>query len=125
MMTTALLPRRRRSTRVWIGTVAALLLAASVRTAQAQTAAELYARTQADQQQLSATTTADAARRVARSYEAIVREFPASSYCDNALWNAALLFEQNWQRYSQPRDRDDAVRVFTWLSRNRAFVPTT
>jgi len=63
MLTTALLPRRRRSTRVWIGTVAALLVAASVRPAHAQTAAELYARTQADQQQLNATATVDAARR--------------------------------------------------------------
>jgi N-acetylmuramoyl-L-alanine amidase len=118
MMTAALLPRRPRTSRVGIATIAAVLLVASVRPAQAQTAAELYARAQTDQQQLGDRATAEAARRVARSYEAIVRQFPASAYCDNALWDAALLLEQTWQRYGQRKDRDDAVRVFTWLSRS-------
>lgn len=118
MMAMALPSRRPHPSHVGIGTIAAILFALSVRTATAQTAADLYARAQADQQQLTATATADAARRVARSYEAIVRQFPASVYCDNALWNAGLLFEQSWQRYNQTKDRDDAVRVFTWLSRS-------
>jgi len=116
MMPAALLSHRPRPSRAGIATIAAILLLVCARPVQAQTAAELYARAQADQQQLSGTATAEAARRVARSYAAIVRQFPTSTYCDNALWDAGLLLEQTWQRYGQPKDRDEAVRVFTWLS---------
>ena len=39
-----------------------------------------------------------ALRKVARSYEAVVLKYPTSVYCDNALWQAALLLERAWQQ---------------------------
>jgi len=116
MRPTALLLRRPRVARSWIAALAAMVFLLWPRVAHAQTAAELFARAQADEKQLGDSATPDAARRVARSYQAIVRQFPTSDFCDNALWSAGLLLEQTWQRYAQPGDRDAAVRVFTWLA---------
>ena len=116
-MTQTALPRRWPRVTRWVPALL-LVVALCPSVAFAQSAADLYTRAQADQKALDTAATAEAARRVARSYEAIVRQFPTSVYCDNALWNAALLLEQNWLRYAQPKDRDDAVRVFTWLTKS-------
>lgn len=83
----------------------------------AQTAGALYDRARAAEQQLADAPSADAIRRAAKAYEVVVLRYPASGYCDNALWQAGLLLEQAWMRYGDTRDRDEAVRVLGWLAR--------
>lgn len=87
------------------------------RPAAAQTPTALYERARAAESQLADAPSADAIRRAARAYEAVVLRYPASGVCDNALWQAALLLEQAWTRYGDTRDRDEAVRVLGWLAK--------
>lgn len=56
-------------------------------------------------------------RSIAVSYESIVRRYPRSGYCDNALWQAAGLLELAWETGGARRDRDQAVHLLTWLRR--------
>ncbi len=49
------------------------------------------------------------------TYEAVVRRYPASSYSDNALWQAAHLAIDAYARFSQPADRDAAARLLKRL----------
>ena len=88
------------------------------RSATAQTAADRFALAQAQENQLPDSASVDTLRRASKDYQTIVIRFPASSYCDNALWQAGLLLERAWQRGRDPRDRDEAVRVFQWLSKS-------
>lgn len=72
----------------------------------------------------------DQALRVARaavaSYEAVVRRFPTSGYCDNALWEGAAIATDAWKRFGEDGDRDTAVRLLKFLQREypaSPFVP--
>jgi N-acetylmuramoyl-L-alanine amidase len=56
------------------------------------------------------------------TYEAVVRRYPASSYSDNALWQAAHLAIDAYARFSQPADRDAAARL---LKRLAASYPSS
>lgn len=49
------------------------------------------------------------------TYEAVVRRYPASSYSDNALWQAAHLAIDAYARFSQPADRGAAARLLKRL----------
>jgi N-acetylmuramoyl-L-alanine amidase len=57
------------------------------------------------------------ARAIVAAYEAIVRRYPASGYCDNALWQAAALAADLFARSQQVSDRRMAVRLFEFLAR--------
>jgi N-acetylmuramoyl-L-alanine amidase len=61
-------------------------------------------------------------RAVVARYEAVVRRYPASSYSDNALWQAAQLSFDAFKRFNQPQDRDAGVRL---LRRLAAMFPTS
>jgi N-acetylmuramoyl-L-alanine amidase len=56
------------------------------------------------------------------TYEAVVRRYPASSYSDNALWQAAHLAIDAYAKFSQPADRDTAARL---LKRLAASYPSS
>jgi N-acetylmuramoyl-L-alanine amidase len=56
-------------------------------------------------------------RTIATSYEAIVRRYPTSGYCDNALWQAAGLLQLAYDQYGATRDRDAAAKMLQWLKR--------
>jgi N-acetylmuramoyl-L-alanine amidase len=56
------------------------------------------------------------------SYESVVRHYPASSYSDDALWNAGRLEMDAFARFHQPADRDTALRL---LNRLVAAYPTS
>jgi N-acetylmuramoyl-L-alanine amidase len=62
------------------------------------------------------------ARACVAAYEAIVRQYPASGYSDNALWQAARLSLDAFTRFGQPRDKDAGVRL---LRRLAAAYPTS
>jgi N-acetylmuramoyl-L-alanine amidase len=63
-----------------------------------------------------------AVHEVVASYEAVVRHYPASAYCDDALWNAARLELDAYARFSEQPDKDAAVRLFARLA---AGYPTS
>ena len=57
------------------------------------------------------------ARLVIASYERIVREYPRSGYCDNALWQAAELSAALWAEFGEDADRRRAERLYRMLVR--------
>jgi N-acetylmuramoyl-L-alanine amidase len=61
-------------------------------------------------------------RAVIGRYEAVVRRYPASSYSDNALWQAAHLAFDAFARFNQPQDRDTGMRLLRQLT---AMFPTS
>ncbi len=56
-------------------------------------------------------------RALVRTYEAIVRRFPASGYSDNALWQAGGLALLAHERFGQAADRRTAERLLAQLKR--------
>ncbi len=109
---------RRAVVRAAAGLVAGLLLAWPA-PASAQSAPALYERALEREQtaRASGTATVDTYRAIARAYEAIVRRFPASAYCDNALWQAAGLMKLAFSKSGDAADRQSAERFLTWLRR--------
>jgi N-acetylmuramoyl-L-alanine amidase len=56
-------------------------------------------------------------RAIATSYEAIVRRYPRSTYCDDALWQGAGVLQLAYERGHATRDRDNAARLLRWLKK--------
>ena len=63
-----------------------------------------------------------AVRAVIARYEAVVRRYPASSYSDNALWQAARLALDAFARFNQPQDKETGLRL---LRRLTEMYPTS
>ena len=61
-------------------------------------------------------------RAVVRAYEAIVAQYPASGYSDNALWQAGHLALDAFWRFGQAQDKDTCVRL---LQRLATAYPTS
>jgi N-acetylmuramoyl-L-alanine amidase len=57
-----------------------------------------------------------AVHEVVASYEAVVRHYPASSYSDDALWNAGRLELDAFARFGEQPDKDAAARLFSRLA---------
>jgi N-acetylmuramoyl-L-alanine amidase len=55
-------------------------------------------------------------RAAVASYEAVVRRYPASGYCDNALWQAGRLALDAFALFGQATDKDTAVRLLRRLA---------
>jgi N-acetylmuramoyl-L-alanine amidase len=55
-------------------------------------------------------------RAAVAAYERVVRRYPASSYCDNALWQAAELSRLAWERFGDEADRKTGIRLLRLLS---------
>ena len=53
---------------------------------------------------------------VVAAYEAVVRHYPTSGYCDNALWQAGRLALDAFGRFTQSADRDAGVRLLRRLA---------
>ncbi len=49
------------------------------------------------------------------AYERVVRRFPKSGYCDNALWQAGELARLAWERFGEDVDRRTGIRVLNLL----------
>jgi len=103
----------------------ALLLAAPAQAQSAQTAASAYERAQDQEREALATTppSAETLRKVARAYEAIAYRYPVSGYSDNALWQAADLFERAFGVSGLDRDRDAAAKDLGWLQKEYPHSP--
>ena len=62
------------------------------------------------------------ARAVVRAYEAVVKQYPASGYSDNALWQAGRLSIVTFERFGEPQDRTAGIRLLQKLA---AVYPTS
>jgi N-acetylmuramoyl-L-alanine amidase len=60
--------------------------------------------------------TRDAMRQVVAAYRQVVLRFPASGYCDNALWLAAQLSADTFVRHGDERDRSAALQLLKALA---------
>jgi N-acetylmuramoyl-L-alanine amidase len=81
----------------------------------AQTAGTLFERAQAREASALKSASAATLRAAATAYENIVRRYPTSGYCDNALWQAAELMRLAYEKSAAAADRDKAERYLTWL----------
>ena len=86
--------------------------------AQAPTAAELFQRASDGEAALrtSAAPTADEFRRAIAAYERVVRTYPNSGFCDNALWQAAGVSLLAYRRSNADADRAKGEQLLTWLT---------
>jgi N-acetylmuramoyl-L-alanine amidase len=93
--------------------------------ASAQTAAEeMFERARTRAAALSdASPSADALRAAARAYEAIPLTYPKSGYADNALWEAAVLMSRAFDQSGDVKDRQKALKLLHWLSREYPSSP--
>jgi len=102
-----------------LAAVAIVLVSGLPSPAIGQTAASMYEAAQ--RRETAIRTDADAAARdirsVALAYERIVRRYPRSGYCDNALWQAAGLMLVVFEQSGTTDDRDRALNYLDWLAR--------
>jgi hypothetical protein len=57
-----------------------------------------------------------AVRTVVVEYENVVRLYPTSSFCDDALWRAAMLSRDAFEEFHEARERSTALRLFKFLA---------
>ncbi len=57
-----------------------------------------------------------AVRTVVADYEQVVRQHPTSGFCDDALWRAATLAREAFDRFGESRERTAALRLFQLLT---------
>ncbi len=53
---------------------------------------------------------------VVAEYENVVRLYPTSGYCDDALWRAAMLARDAFEEFRESRERATALRLFKFLA---------
>lgn len=85
--------------------------------AAAQTAGVLFERAQAREAtaRAAATPSVEALRTAARSYENVVRRYPKSGFCDDALWLAGGLLRTAYEMSGARQDRTGAENYLEWL----------
>jgi len=55
-------------------------------------------------------------RAVVAAYESLVKQYPASGYSDNALWQAGTLALDAFAKFNQPQDKATGVRLLRRLA---------
>ena len=88
--------------------------------ARGDNARDMYTRAMAQERSVrdeAAKPTVAQMRRVVAAYENLVRQHPASGYCDNALWQAANLATLAFDRFGDESDRKTAARLLALLAK--------
>jgi N-acetylmuramoyl-L-alanine amidase len=62
-------------------------------------------------------------RQAITAYEEVVRRYPRSGYCDDALWQAAQLALEAFRRFDQDRDHRTAARLLRRLVKEYPTSP--
>jgi N-acetylmuramoyl-L-alanine amidase len=111
-------PTLRRGTWLAVAALTCALAVPAIAYGQAA-AATAYQRALAREQSArkAATPRVATLRAIATSYEAIVRRYPRSTYCDDALWQGAGVLQLAYERGHATRDRDNAARLLRWLKK--------
>ena len=102
--------------------VTSVCLAAGTATlgARGDNARDMYTRAMAQERAVrdeAAKPTLAQMRKVVTAYQNIVRQHPASGYCDNALWQAANLATLAFDRFGDESDRKTAARLLALLAK--------
>lgn len=108
----------RASLRRLLPLAAALWVCGAALSAQAPTAAALYQRA-VDAEAVvraAAAPTPGEIRRVVTAYELVVRKFPKSGLCDNALWQASGMSLLAFRQTSADADRAKGEQLLKWLA---------
>ena len=104
--------------RVVLATILAALMAGAAPAAVPESAESIYTRALSRERELregpSGASLAQL-RSVVALYETVVRRYPKSGYCDNALWQGANVALLAFERFEQAADRRTAVRLLTLL----------
>ncbi len=104
--------------RVVLATILAALIASAAPAAAPESAESIYSRALGRERELRDTAsnaTLAQLRWVVARYESVVRRFPKSGYCDNALWQGANVALLAFDRFEQAADRRTAIRLLTLL----------
>jgi N-acetylmuramoyl-L-alanine amidase len=105
-------------TRIVLATALAALMTGAAPAAAPESAESIYSRALGRERELrespSGATLAQL-RWVVDKYESVVRRFPRSGYCDNALWQGANVALLAFERFEQAADRRTAIRLLTLL----------
>jgi N-acetylmuramoyl-L-alanine amidase len=104
--------------RVVLATILAALMASAAPAAVPESAESIYTRALSRERELregASGASLAQLRSVVALYEAVVRRYPKSGYCDNALWQGANVALLAFERFEQAADRRTAVRLLTLL----------
>ena len=104
--------------RIVLATLLAALIAGAAPAAEPESAETIYSRALGRERELRETpsgATLAQLRWVVARYESVVRRFPRSGYCDNALWQGAHVALLAYERFEQAADRRTAIRLLTLL----------
>ena len=104
--------------RIVLATLLAALMAGAAPAAAPESAETIYSRALGRERELRETpsgATLAQLRWVVARYESVVRRFPRSGYCDNALWQGANVALLAFERFEQAADRRTAIRLLTLL----------
>ena len=99
-------------------TLVAGLAAGHAAAAAPESAESIYTRALAQEREFrdsTAQVTLAQLRSTIRAYESVVRRYPRSGYCDNALWQAANLALLAFERFGDAFDKQTAVRLLKQL----------
>ena len=113
----AMLTRLARSVAI-AATIAATMGTATPAAAAPDSAESIYGRALGRERELRDSprgATLGQLRAVVRTYESVVRRFPRSGYCDNALWQGANFALLAFERFDDAADRRTAIRLLALL----------
>ena len=105
--------------------IAVGLLLVGASPATAQQVRDLYERAQVRERTVreTASPTLQQLRSAVATYERVVLRYPASSYCDNALWLGGNLAMLAYERFGKPADKQTGVRMLTLLTSDYSSSP--
>ena len=104
--------------RIVLATMVAALIGGATPAAEPESAASIYSRALGRERELRETpsgATLAQLRWVVARYESLVRRFPRSGYCDNALWQGANVALLAYERFEKAPDRRTAIRLLNLL----------
>jgi N-acetylmuramoyl-L-alanine amidase len=104
--------------RIVLATMVAALIGGATPAAEPESAASIYSRALGRERELRETpsgATLAQWRWVVARYESLVRRFPRSGYCDNALWQGANVALLAYERFDKAEDRRTAIRLLKLL----------
>jgi N-acetylmuramoyl-L-alanine amidase len=112
--------------RIVLVTMLAALMAGAAPAAAPESAESIYTRALARERELRvgpSGASLSQLRSLVSLYESVVRRYPRSGYCDNALWQGANVALLALERFDHAADRRTAIRLLTLLREGYPHSP--